>query len=98
MEDLGERVVRATLAWEHAFGNAPQITTVLCEYDAANLIGCATDSYSPAMQGVTAVQKGHAFILNGARYQVKGNRPSGKRGGLVTWVPNATLYERDYLI
>ena len=50
------------------------------------------------MQGTTAVQKGHDFIFNGARYQVKGNRPSGKRGSLVTWVPKAPNYDWDYLI
>lgn len=98
MEGLRDQLVRTALAWERAFGNAPQITTVLSEYDAARLVGCSTDSYSCAMQGTTAVQKGHDFIFNGARYQVKGNRPSGKRGSLVTWVPKAPNYDWDYLI
>lgn len=98
MEELREQLVKATLAWERAFGNAPLITTVLSEYDAARLVGCSTDSYSCAMQGMTAVQKGHDFIFNGARYQVKGNRPSGKPGSFVTWVPKATNYHWDYLV
>ena len=98
MEELREQLVKATLAWERAFGNAPLITTVLSEYDAAHLVGCSTDSYSCTMQGMTAVQKGHDFIFNGARYQVKGNRPSGKPGSFVTWVPKATNYHWDYLI
>ena len=98
MEDLREQLVKATLAWERAFGNAPLITTVLSEYDAARLVGCSTDAYSCAMQGVTAVQKGHDFIFDGARYQVKGNRPSGKPGSFVTWVPKAPNYHWDYLI
>lgn len=98
MESLRERLVSVALAWEQTFGNAPQVTTVLSEYDAARLVGCSTDSYSCAMQGVTAVQKGYDFIFNGARYQVKGNRPSGKRGSTVTKVPKATNYDWDYLI
>lgn len=98
MEELREQLVKATLAWERAFGNAPLITTVLSEYDAARLVGCSTDSYSCAMRGMTAVQKGHDFIFNGARYQVKGNRPSGKPGSFVTWVPKATNYQWDYLV
>ena len=73
MEELREQLVKATLAWERAFGNAPLITTVFSEYDAARLVGCTADSYSCSMQGVTAVQKGHDFIFNSARYQVKGS-------------------------
>jgi hypothetical protein len=98
MERLREQLVEATLAWERTFGNAPLITTVLSEYDAARLIGCPIDAYSSVMQGMTAVQKGHDFIFNGDRYQVKGNRPSGKPGSFVTWVPKATNYNWDYLV
>jgi hypothetical protein len=98
LEDLREQLVHVALAWERAFGNTPQITTVLSEHDAARLVGCSADAYSCAMQGATAVQRGHDFVFNGARYQVKGNRPSGKRGSLVTWVPKATNYDWDYLI
>lgn len=47
---------------------------------------------------MTSVQKGYDFKFNGARYQVKGNRPSGKPGSFVTWVPKTTNYEWDYLI
>ena len=50
------------------------------------------------MQGKTTVQKGHDFVFNGKLYQVKGNRPSGKRGSFVTWVPKANNYEWDFLI
>jgi hypothetical protein len=98
MEELREQLVRAALAWERAYGNAPMITTVLSEYDAALLVGCSTESYSRAMRGVSVVQKGHDFIFNGAKYQVKGNRPSGKRGSFVTWVPKATNYQWDFLV
>ncbi|WP_036165457.1 hypothetical protein [Noviluteimonas dokdonensis] len=95
---LREKLVENALAWERAFGNAPQITTVLSEYDAALLVGCSLGAYSQGMQGCSVVQKGHDFIFNGARYQVKGNRPSGKPGSFVTWVPKAANYDWDYLI
>ena len=32
------------------------------------------------------------------RYQVKANRPSGKPGSFVTWVPKAHNFEWDFLI
>ncbi|MFZ6781343.1 hypothetical protein ACO0LD_31285 [Undibacterium sp. Ji83W] len=98
MEDLRHKLVKTALEWELAFGNAPQITTVLSEFDAAQLIGCTIDEYSEIMQGVSAVQKGFDFKYKGSRYQVKGNRPSGKPGSFVTWVPKATNYEWDFLI
>lgn len=91
-------LVETVLAWEKAFGNAPSITSALSEFDAARLVGCSLDEYSATMQGMTSVQKGYDFIFNGARYQVKGNRPSGKPGSSVTWVPKATNYEWDYLV
>ena len=46
----------------------------------------------------SAVQKGHDFVFNGMRYQVKANRPSGKRGSKVTLVPKARNYAWDRLI
>ena len=46
----------------------------------------------------TAVSKGADFIFNKTRYQVKANRPSGKKGSFVTMVPKATNYEWDKLI
>ena len=98
MDTPRERLVEAALAWERAFGNAPQITTVLSEHDAARLVGCFEDAYSRAMQGMTAVRKGYDFVFDGARYQVKGNHPSGKRGSFVTWVPKAANYDWDYLV
>lgn len=98
MNSLRKRLVETVLAWEKAFGNAPSITSALSELDAAQLIGCSLEEYSAAMQGMTSVQKGFDFKFNGTRYQVKGNRPSGKPGSFVTWVPKATNYEWDYLI
>ena len=98
MDHLRQQLVEITLAWEKAFGNAPLITTVISEYDAARLVGCSVDAYSSVMQGCSVVQKGHDFVFNGSRYQVKGNRPSGKSGSAVSWVPKATNYDWDYLV
>jgi hypothetical protein len=98
MDQLRQTLVETALAWEKAFGNAPPITSTLSEFDAAVLVGCSINEYSTCMQGSTAVQKGHDFIYKGARYQVKANRPSGKPGSFVTWVPKATNYDWDYLV
>jgi hypothetical protein len=98
MKELRNQLVRVALSWESAFGNAPQVTTVLSEYDAASLVGCSVDSYAAAMSSASAVQKGHDFVFGGIRYQVKANRPSGKRGSKVTLVPKARNYAWDRLI
>ena len=98
MNSLRHRLVKTALAWERAFGNAPSITSALSEFDAASLIGCPIVEYSASMQGVTTVQKGYDFKFNGARYQVKGNRPSGKLGSKVTLVAKAKNYEWDFLV
>jgi hypothetical protein len=70
----------------------------LAEYDAAMLMGLTDEQYAVCMKGATAVQKGYDFKIDGVRYQVKGNRPSGKPGSFVTWVPKATNYEWDRLV
>ena len=98
MNTLRQQLIEVALAWELAHGNVPQITSVLSEYDAARLVGCTNQDYSKCMAGMTAVQRGYDFIHNNMRFQVKGNRPSGKRGSKVTWVPNPRNYEWDFLI
>lgn len=98
MDQLRQQLVETALAWERAFGNAPPITSTLSEFDAASLLGCSLEQFAACMKGSTAVQKGHDFVFNGARYQVKGNRPSGKLGSFVTLVPKATNYDWDFLI
>ncbi|WP_232429355.1 hypothetical protein [Noviherbaspirillum autotrophicum] len=74
------------------------ITATLSEYDAARLVGMSIEQYSVCMQGATAVQRGYDFRFEGKRYQIKGNRPSGKPGSFVTMVPKATNYDWDRLI
>lgn len=91
-------LVSTARRWEQRFGNAPSITTALSEYDAAMLVGMSEDEYSRTIAGSTADQKGYDFKFDKERYQVKGNRPSGKPGSNVTWVPKAKNYEWDHLI
>jgi hypothetical protein len=98
MEDLRKRLVESALEWEQTFINAPCITSAISELDAALIIGASAKEYSISMQGMTSVRKGYDFRFNGARYQVKANRPSGKPGSPVTLVGKAKNYEWDYLI
>jgi hypothetical protein len=86
------------LPWERVFGVAPSITSAVSEYDAACLIGHTDESYGKACVGRTAVTHGCDFILNGLRYQVKANRPSGRPGSFVTLVGKASNYDWDRLI
>ena len=90
--------MEVALDWKRAFGVAPGITSSLSEFDAALLTGHTPASFGQSMQGVTAVRKGVDFCRGGIRYQVKGNRPSGKRGSTVTKVGKAKNYEWDRLI
>ncbi len=98
MEKLRDKLVDVALAWERAFGNAPHITAALSEFDAARIVGCPIDQYCECMRGATAVRKGYDFEFEGRRYQVKANRPSGKRGSFVTLVAKAKNYDWDSLI
>ena len=95
---LRNKLVDTALQWQESFGVAPSITSAISEYDAALLVGMTENEYSDYMQDKTAVSKGADFIFNKTRYQVKANRPSGKKGSFVTMVPKATNYEWDKLI
>ena len=98
MTSLRQRLVDVALEWERVFGTAPQVTSALSEFDAAQLVGMTEAEYSNAMQGSTAVQRGLDFRFRGLRYQVKATRPSGKPGSRITKVPSATNYDWDVLI
>ena len=98
MQSLRQKLVEITLEWEQTFGNAPHITSSISELDAALLVGMSFEEYSDCMQGSTAVQRGHDFVCNGTRYQVKASRASGKPGSFITKVPKASNYDWDYLI
>ena len=95
---LRDKLVEIALQWQAKYGVAPQITTVISEYDAAMLVGMSESDYSDYMQDKTAVSKGADFVFNHQRYQIKANRPSGKPGSKVTKVPKATNYLWDKLI
>jgi len=95
---LRDKLVETALEWQTCFGVAPSITSVISEYDAAMLVGMTEIEYSEYMQDKTAVSKGADFVFKKVRYQVKANRPSGKKGSPVTMVPKASNYEWDKLI
>lgn len=95
---LRGQLVSIALEWERQFGVAPQITSAVSEYDAARLIGHSDDTFSQDCVGRTAVSAGADFTHDGIRYQVKANRPSGKRGSFVTKVAKARNYDWDRLI
>ena len=95
---LRDKLVEIALQWQEKFGVAPQITTVVSEYDAAMLVGMPEREYAEYMQDKTAVNKGSDFVFNHKRYQIKANRPSGKPGSFVTRCPKASNYEWDKLI
>ena len=95
---LRQQLIDTALAWEARFGNAPLITAVLSEYDAAMLVGMTEEQYADAMVGATPVQRGYDFMYQVRRYQVKGNRPSGRPRSSVTLVPKAKNYNWDSLV
>lgn len=79
---LRNKLIDIALQWQESFGVAPSITSALSEYDAAMLVGMSENEYSEYMKDKTAVSKGADFVFNNIRYQVKANRPSGKRAVL----------------
>ena len=97
-DTIRERLIALALEWQGHYGVAPPITSTLSEYDAAKLVGMSDNEYSLFMKDMTAVSRGSDFVYEGIRYQVKANRPSGKRGSRITMVPRATNYDWDTLI
>jgi hypothetical protein len=97
-DDLRARLVTAALQWETAFGVAPAITSAVSEYDAAILIGSTAEAYGVSCSTRTVVSRGHDFIFQNKRYQVKANRPSGKPGSTVTLVNKPKNYDWDFLV
>lgn len=95
---IRQKLIDVALDWQDRFGVAPQITSTLSEFDAAMLVGMSEAEYSAFMQDKTAVSRGSDFEFNGIRYQVKANRPSGKKGSTITNVPKARNYDWDRLI
>ncbi len=96
--DLRNQLVELALKWQQRYGIAPAITSTVSEYDAAMLLGMSKDEYSLYMHDKTAVSRGHDFVYNGLRYQIKAHRPSGKPGSKITNAGKARNYDWDILI
>ncbi len=62
------------------------------------LLGSTSAAYGTSCATRTAVTRGHDFIFQNKRYQVKANRPSGKPGSPVTLVAKPSNYDWDFLI
>jgi hypothetical protein len=108
MNSLRKRLVELALLWQETYGVAPSITHTVSEFDAASMVGMPAEEYSTYMKGRSAVARGHDFAWEGIRYQVKANRPSGRKGSPVTLVGKPknldwekliwVLYDREYRI
>jgi hypothetical protein len=96
--ELRSRLVAVALEWQRRFGVAPRITDAISEIDAAMMIGTTPDEYSLDCENRTAVTRGFDFTHDCCRYQIKANRPSGRRGSPVTLVRKANNYDWDKLI
>ena len=95
---LRQNLVQVALAWQRHYGVAPSITSTISEYDAAKLVGMSDEDYSAYMRDKTAVSRGHDFIHENIRYQIKAHRPSGKKGSVITNTGKALNYNWDVLI
>ena len=74
------------------------MTCAISEYDAALMVGLEPEAIGLQAVGRTAVSKGWDFVCDGIKYQVKANRPSGKKGSFVTRVGLASNYDWDRLV
>jgi len=95
---LRNQLVDLALTWQESYGVAPAITSTISEYDAAKLVGMTDAEYSNYMRDKTAVARGHDFIHNDIKYQIKAHRPSGKPGSKISNAGKARNYEWDILI
>ena len=83
---LRAALVRLALEWKAHLVVMPAITCAISEFDAGRLMGMTEAEYAASRSGQTAVSRGHDFVRTLLRYQVKANRPSGKRGSFPTKV------------
>jgi hypothetical protein len=95
---LRDQLVSIALEWQRIYGNAPAITGTLGEYDAAMLVGCSESDYQAQMRDRSVVAPDYDFVHQDLRYQVRANRPSGRRGSPVTLVSKPRSYEWDYFV
>lgn len=97
-KQLRDSLAEIALDWERRFAVAPRITDAIAEFDAASIVGTSIRIGIGRTKEDTAVLKGYDFRKGNTRYQVKANRPSGKRGSKVTLVAKCTNFDWDKLI
>jgi hypothetical protein len=81
-----DQLGQTALEWEQHFGFFPGqagITAAISEYDAAMMLGHDEAGYIASIEGRSSVGRGHDFLFEGKRIQVKANRPSGRPGSAV---------------
>lgn len=80
---IRDQLVQTALQWEKRFGFFPGqagITAAVSEYDAAMMLGLTEVNYIASIKGRSSVGRGHDFVFENKRIQVKANRPSGRPG------------------
>jgi len=95
---LRNQMVAIALEWQRRYSVAPSITATISEYDAARLVGVPEERMADAIGDASAVRRGFDFSWDGVRYQVKANRPSGRKGSPVTKCAKASNYDFDVLL
>jgi len=98
IDELREQLIKLCLDWEKLLGVAPHITGAISEFDAMKLIGMSEKEILDESKDKTSRQKGHDFIHNDVKYQVKANRPSYRKNSPVTITAKAKNYDFDKLI
>jgi len=108
---IRDQLVQIVLKWENMFGFFPGqagITAAVSEYDAAMMLGLNEAEYITSITGRGPVGRGHDFVFENKRIQVKANRPSGRPGDAV-WNAGPKvktdgwdiliyiLYDKDYV-
>ncbi len=95
---LRAQLVQIAPQWEECCGVAPQITNAIAELDAARLVGMAEEKYCADGRKRTGVTRHFDFIHEGRRYEVTGNRPSGKKGSKVSKVGDKLKKDCDFIV
>ncbi len=108
---IRDQLVQTVLKWENMFGFFPGqagITAAVSEYDAAMMLGHNEAEYIISIAGRGPVGRGHDFVFEKKRIQVKANRPGGRPGDAV-WNAGPKvktdgwdiliyiLYDKDYV-
>ncbi len=109
---MRDQLVKIALQWEERFGFFPGqagITATVSEYDAAMMLGLSETGYINSVKGRSSVSRGHDFVFENKKIQVKANRPSGlpssnvwnagKKTKKIGWdILIYILYDKDYVM